>query len=306
MILMSASISLPIVFFIEVIQPTLSVFLIIGLGYLFASFKRINFGDFTTILLYLTTPCLVLTSLTKIKIETVDILYLFSGALFVICSMGIIANFIIRNIDGNPVGFYLPTMFMNSGNMGLPTVLLTFGEEGLLKAIIYFVTVGFSHFTLGIYLISGEKRLREVFSLPLIYAFVSGLLLNMLNINLPHFIAKPLEMLGNASIPLMLLSLGYFLKQIKKVPIKMAFFAALLRIGGGFLLSLIFVSIFNPATLIKKVIILQSCMPSAVINFIFSERYKCNQELVASTIFISTLMSFFTTPIVIAFLKIFF
>lgn len=293
------------VLFFDVIQPTLSVFLIIGLGYLFASFKRINFGDFTTILLYLTTPCLVFTSLTKIKIHTADILYLFSGALFVIISMGVITSLIIRNTEKKPIGLYLPTMFMNSGNMGLPTALLTFGEEGLLKAIIYFVTVGFSHFTLGIYLISGEKRIKEVFSLPLIYAFISGLMLNIFHINLPDFIAKPLEMLGNASIPLMLLSLGYFLKQIKKVPLKMAFFASLLRIGGGFLLSLIFVSILDPAPLIKKVIILQSSMPSAVVNFIFSERYGCNPDLVASTIFISTLMSFITTPIVIALLKIF-
>ena len=52
----------------------------------------------------------------------------------------------------------------------------------------------------------------------------------------------------------------------------------------------------------RKVILLSSAMPAAVINFIICERYNLQSDLVASIIATSTLISIITTPIIIIFL----
>ena len=57
--------------------------------------------------------------------------------------------------------------------------------------------------------------------------------------------------------------------------------------------------LFGIEGLEQKIIILSSSMPSAVINFIVSYRYKLQSELVASIIALSTIVSLFTTPVIL-------
>ena len=54
--------------------------------------------------------------------------------------------------------------------------------------------------------------------------------------------------------------------------------------------------------LIAKVLILQFSMPSAVFNFILSDRYNKSPEKVASLVFVSTVLSIPVIPIILYFL----
>ncbi|MBE9531842.1 MAG: AEC family transporter, partial [Proteobacteria bacterium] len=64
----------------------------------------------------------------------------------------------------------------------------------------------------------------------------------------------------------------------------------------------IIVTLLGIEGLNKKVIILASSMPAAVITFIMSHKYKVDSALVASTVAISTLISVITTPLVLLWL----
>jgi predicted permease len=74
---------------------------------------------------------------------------------------------------------------------------------------------------------------------------------------------------------------------------------SVIRIGGGFLIALLVTYAFDIGGLNGKIILLSSAMPSAVINFVVSQRYNLDSDLVASTVATSTLMSVATTPLVL-------
>ena len=70
----------------------------------------------------------------------------------------------------------------------------------------------------------------------------------------------------------------------------------------GFIISSVICSFFNIDSLLIKVFIIQYSMPSAVFNFILADKYNKNPDRVASIVFVSTLLSLFTIPVILYFL----
>ncbi len=288
---------MPILNILSIVFP---VFSIIGIGYLFARFKKLSLEPVINILLYLTIPSLVIASLVKKKIILNELLIVSTAAVIVVIGTGIISFIYLRIINRKELrGFYLSTMFMNSGNMAFPLALLAFGEEGLAVAVIYYVAISLMVYSLGIYIAKGEGGFKEIFRLPLIYATVAGLALNFTDAAVPKPILSTLDMLGAATIPLMLVSLGYQLHSTHITFFGISVGGAIIRIFGGTMLAYFTTIFFNIKGLEQNIIILSSSMPSAVINFIVSHRYKLDSSLVASIIAMSTIVSLFTTPILL-------
>src|SRR5262245_12851988 len=73
-----------------------------------------------------------------------------------------------------------------------------------------------------------------MFRLPLIYAAVAGLAVNLAQIRIPELLLQPIVMLGQATIPIMLISLGYRLYQVESLQLDHALGGSLLRVFGGF------------------------------------------------------------------------
>ncbi len=286
---------------LKVISIVFPVFSIIGIGFIFARFKKISLEPIIEVLLYLTIPSLVISSLAKKPLVMAEVTAVSLAACGVVFGTGIISFLYLRLINRKELrGFYLPTMFMNSGNMAFPLALLAFGEEGLAIAIIYYVAISILVYSLGIYIAKGQGGFSEIFKLPLIYASIAGITLNLTDTTLPKSILSTVEILGNATIPLMLVSLGYRLHSTYLTSLDISIAGALIRIAGGALIAYLITATFGIDGLNQKIIVLSSSMPSAVINFIVSYRYKLHSELVASIISVSTVLSLITTPVVLA------
>ncbi|MEK6598937.1 MAG: AEC family transporter [Deltaproteobacteria bacterium] len=286
---------------IKVLSIVFPVFSIIGLGFIFARFKKISLEPVIEILLYLTIPALVISSLTKKHLVPGELVIVSLAASGVVLGTGLVSLIYLRIINRKELkGFYLPTMFMNSGNMAFPIALLAFGEEGLAIAIIYYVAISLLVYSLGIYIAKGQGGFSEIFKLPLIYASIAGITINLTDTSLPKSILSTVEILGSATIPLMLISLGYRLHSTRLISLNISIAGALIRIAGGGLIAYLITTLFGIDGLSQKIIILSSSMPSAVINFIVSYRYKLHSELVASIISISTVLSLITTPVILA------
>ncbi len=285
------------------LEVAFPVFAIIAIGYVFARFRKIELGSVVDLLLYITIPALVVSSLSKKPLHGELLLTVALSATAVVLVVGGIA-FIYLYVTGKREfrGFYLPTMFMNTGNMGLPLALLAFGQSGLTVAILYYVTVSILVYTIGIYIGRGRGGFSEILRLPLIYATVAGIALNAGHVPIPVPILTILDMLGAATIPLMQLSLGYRLYSVSLSRPMPALTSSLLRLGGGFLIALTITRVFNINGVTGKVIILSSSMPSAVINFIISQRYNINTEFVSSAVALSTILSAITIPIILLWL----
>ncbi|MBI5681954.1 MAG: AEC family transporter [Deltaproteobacteria bacterium] len=193
-------------------------------------------------------------------------------------------------------------MFMNSGNMAFPLALLAFGSDGLTIAVLYYVAISIMVYSIGIYIAKGDGGLYEMLKLPLIYAAITGMLLNLTETPIPQPLFLTMDMLGAATIPLMLISLGYHLRSTHITSFGLSIAGTIIRIFGGIILAYLVTISFGIKGIEQKIIILSSSMPSAVINFIVSYRYKLHSELVASIIAMSTIVSLFITPLVLYFL----
>jgi predicted permease len=135
--------------------------------------------------------------------------------------------------------------------------------------------------------------------LPLIYASLAGLGFNLLQIKLPELLLQPLAMLGQATIPIMLISLGYRLHEVESLQWGHALGGALVRIFGGFAVANLAVYLIGAQGVNRQVLLLYGALPAAVINFVLTEKYRQDPGLAASIVVISTLISLFSIPLVL-------
>ena len=190
----------------------------------------------------------------------------------------------------------------NTGYIGYPVALFAFGVAGLSRAVVYDMVGSFFLYSVGIYIINHKNEIKEIFKIPLLYAIVIGLLVNLLKIPIPDFVFNPIEMIGMITIPLALLVLGYRLTEIKVSSARIAFLASLFRICIGFFIAFLIIKLFSIQGLVKNIILLQAAMPSAVMTMILCQKYKRDASLVASIVLITTIMGLVSIPIILSIL----
>ena len=105
-------------------------------------------------------------------------------------------------------------------------------------------------------------------------------------------------MLGQATIPIMLISLGYLLHEVESLQWGRARGGAIVRIFGGFAAANIAVLAIGATGVNRQVLLLYGALPAAVINFVLTEKYRQDPALAASIVVISTLLSILTIPVV--------
>lgn len=282
----------------EVVFP---VFAIIGVGYILARSKQLDIPTISEIMVYTSSPCLIFTSIARRDIVASEWLVMGGAAVVIVLGTGMLMWLYQRASAVQMRGLYLPSMFMNAGNMALPFSLLAFGQAGLDKAIIFFVAIAMLSYSLGVFIAKGEGGFQEMFKLPLIYSALGGLACATFHIQLPTFLMKPLEMLADVAIPLMILNLGIQLRSLRVSDIRRAAVGAGIRMGGGLLIAAGFVILLRIVGVSRNVILLDSIMPPAVFNVILAQKYGADPEAVASAIVLGTLLSVVTTPVYLMF-----
>ena len=280
------------------LAPVIPVFLLVAAGFLFAHWKKISLTAVTEIIVYLGTPSLVFGSLASKPLQPADIAVLFTGILIIFAAVGLLIRLYFFCFRFHSRGFALPTLFMNAGNMGIPLALFAFGQAGFQRATLMFVMITFLQYSLGIYILNRHSNWTEIFRLPLIYAAVAGLCVNLAQIEIPELLLQPVTMLGQATIPIMLISLGYRLHQVESLQWGHALGGALLRIVGGFVSANIAAHWIGAEGVNRQVLLLYGSLPAAVVNFILTEKYRQDPGLAASIVVLSTLISVVTVPAV--------
>jgi predicted permease len=282
---------------IKPLSPVIPVFFLIALGFAFARWKPINLASVTEIIVYLGTPSLVFTSLAGKPLYAGDLAILFGGILAIYAGVGFLIRLYFLVFRFHSRGFALPVLFMNAGNMGLPLALFAFGQSGMQRATVLFVMCTFLQYSLGIFILQERGNWKEMFRLPLIYATIAGLAVNLVQLRIPELLLQPLVMLGQSVIPFMLVSLGYRLYNVASLQWGHALGGALVRIGGGFAAANIAVMLIGAEGVNRQVLLLYGCLPSAVVNFVLTEKYRQDPELAASIVVLSTLISVVTIPV---------
>ena len=109
-------------------------------------------------------------------------------------------------------------MFSNGGNYGLPVVSFAFGEEALSYGTVFFLTGSVLTNTVGAFLAAaGRRSLRtaalSVLKMPAIYGIAAAMFVIATGIDMPTPLLRPITMLSDAALPLMILVLGMQLER---------------------------------------------------------------------------------------------
>lgn len=198
--------------------------------------------------------------------------------------------------------FLVPLVFGNYGNMGLPLCLFAFGEPGLAIGLGIFVVTTLAHFSIGVAILNGPGAIGAVTRSPIVYAGVFAGLMVICAWQLPKAVINTLDILGGVTVPLMLITLGVSLSSLRPGGVAKALLLACLRLAVGLGAGLLTVHLLDLQGLMRKVILLQSATPAAVFNYLLALQYRRQPDAVAGMVLWSTLLSFFTIPLLLYFI----
>ena len=112
------------------------VFSIVAIGYFYARHRHeTDMSSGNRINMEIFTPALIFDYMSGSDYALTDYLYLSLGCVFVVLGSGVIAWPVARALGYQWKTLVPPMMFNNCGNMGLPLVVLAFGESMLPAAI---------------------------------------------------------------------------------------------------------------------------------------------------------------------------
>lgn len=291
---------------------TLPIIIIVTAGYGLARYTRVETQSLSVVTTYLLSPCLVFTALVRADLQAAGGLRLvgvvavqFAALLLLTLAVG----HVMRLDRAARNGMALSTVLYNSGNYGLPASLFAFGQEGFRIATVVYVVSAIVAYSGGVFLASAGRNapgraLTDMFRLPLIYAVALGLIVNRAGWTVPLPIWRPLDLMAQGAIPLLLLALGVQLGRARPAVVSVPLgVVTALRLVASPALTAVLLSAFGMTGLAGRVLILSTAMPTAVSAFLVAAQFETAPALVASAVFVTTLASFVTVPIVLLWLQ---
>tara|TARA_Y100000590_G_scaffold463179_1_gene629251 strand:- start:680 stop:1579 length:900 start_codon:yes stop_codon:yes gene_type:complete len=283
----------------EVLFP---VFLIIGIGYWYGK-KDPKFDTkfITTFAGNFGLPAIIFYSLTSTNISMELFLrFSFYITLYVLIFAAI--GIIILKILNKDIYRLLPPLILpNTGNMGMPLCLFAYGKMGLAIATAATAMILVFHFTVNILLASKKFSIKPLLNCVPVYALLISLLFVYFKIPSPKFLENATFLIGYSTIFLVLMSLGVALSKLKVFSLKETLIYSIVRVIIGPIVGFAFVKFFNLSGVEAGVMFIQASMPSAILTYLVSRIYSPRKisDSIASTVALSTFMSFFTLIVVV-------
>ncbi|WP_163559874.1 AEC family transporter [Halomonas sp. NO4] len=272
-----------------------------GLGFTWIRLGHPYPVEFVTRLVFnIGTPALVIASLSDAEIDAGSFGRTMLATALVITLMAGVAFLLARLLRRDWRVLLAPTMYPNTGNMGLPVVLYAFGSAGFVYGITMMVTVSLFQFTLGTILASRGNPLKSLAKTPTVYAILIALALLLTDTDLPLWAANSVDLISGFTVPLMLITLGVSLASIQVKSLRSGIGFSLLRIPAAALLAWGIGHLLELPPMAQSILVLQMSMPVAVFNYLFAQKARREPEYVASLVFCSTLLSLFYLPLLLA------
>ena len=285
----------------EVIFP---VFFVVGIGYyLGKKDPKINTKFITNFAANIGSPAIVFYSVVAsgLTFDTFKIYFFYY--LLAIISFAIIGIIFLFFLKKDLLMELPPFILPNTGNMGLPICLFAYGSQGLGVAGAISSLIILFHFTLGVFLADKKFTLDVIVKSPAFYSVIISVLFIYFNIEAPVFLINTTQLLTYATIFLILMSLGIALTRLKVFSFTNAFVSSIARVIIGPIIGFLIIKYFDLSGFAAGVLLIQCSMPSAILNYLVGSIYSPKKivDNIASMIVVSTILSFFTIPIVVFF-----
>jgi predicted permease len=304
-------VSVPLVASIFV-SDILPIFIIAGVGFLLARRLGANVKTLATVTFNSLSPCLVFDQLVTAQISGSQSLRVAAFCVLLTMAIGVAAwlSSVPLRLDRTTFSsFLLVAMFSNSGNYALPVVLFAFGKEALAFASVYFVTSAILLYTAGI-LVAASGRgsvrmaLARLFKVPAVYAVAAAVIVLATGATVPVAVMRPIGLLSNAAIPVMLLVLGMQLERAAapKHPSAVAA-AVMLSLVVAPIIAFGLTAALGLSGAARQAAIIEASMPAAVITTVLALEFDLDAGFATSVVFFTTLLSPITLVLLIAYLQ---
>jgi len=290
------------------------LYLTIFVGYLLAKYFKVKREHIAFLLIYILGPCVIFFAVLSIEIN-VQLIFL---PLFIYIFGSLIAFFVLhryknswKDASVNTLAFTCGTG--NTGYFGIPLAMILLEPKmanififATLASLLYENTTGFFVTAKGSF--TARQSIMKVLKLPLLYAFLSGLIFNILGFRTPEFIIPYFENFKWAYGLLGMMMLGMGMKgftlneDFDKKYIKIAYSFKFI-IWPGVILALIFLDktfIHFLGDDIHRVMFLFSIVPLAGNTVTLAILLKAKPEKASFTVLLSTLISVVYIPVVLA------
>lgn len=291
---------------LEAIGPT---FLLVAVGYGLGRLGKIPARPFAEASFWVLSPALIFETLRTAQLPVRE-----AGlvALFVLAHYG--AMFLLSVIFGKKLFPSDPDAqrvvsllftFGNCGNLGLPILLFAFGQKAVDVGVVFLATNTVLLSTLGVGIATWQTRvalktlLRNVLAVPWPYAVALAVVIRITN-SWPEGLARASGLLSQAAIPIFLLLLGLELASVDIHALaKPAVLVALGRLAFASALAWLLAPFFSAEPIIRRSLVIEGSVPSAVNAYILATQYQRRPDLAATALLISTLLSLGTLSLIL-------
>jgi predicted permease len=278
----------------------LPVFVVVVVGYLYARRVKPDMSQVNRLSMVILGPALVFSALASKEFSVADNVTLMLGSVGVVLGSGLLAWPVARlmGIDYRTLG---PTaMFNNCGNMGLPLAVLAFGQGGFSAMVALFTISNLLHFTLGTWLVDHHAKFGALMRNPMVWATVLGFAFALIHPPMPEWAQFGIKMVGDALIPMMLLSLGVRLYEVRWDDWHIGVVGGILCPAAGIAVALALAPLLGLTEMQRGLLILFGALPPAVLNFMVAEQFRQEPAKVASIVLIGNVLSVVFVPIGLA------
>ena len=287
---------------IKLIDVLFPVFLVIGIGYWYGK-KDPKFDTrfITSFAGNFGLPAIIFYSLTTTDIS-IELFLKFSYYITLYVIIFALIGIVILKLLNKDIYRLLPPLILpNTGNMGMPLCLFAYGKMGLAIATAATSMILVFHFSVNILLASKKFSIKPLLNCIPVYALLISLIFVYFKIPSPKFLENATFLIGYSTIFLVLMSLGVALSKLKVFHFKETLIYSFVRVIIGPIVGFGFVKFFNLSGVEAGVMFIQASMPSAILTYLVSKIYspKKISNSIASTVALSTFLSFFTLIIVV-------
>lgn len=304
------------------VNQLIQLFLIICIGYFVFKIDILNETvnkHINSLIINVTMPLMIISSVLAMNdrpaSSIIAILFAVSIGFFII--MPILAFIIVKimlktmHIVKSRQGVYMFMMiFSNVAFMGMPILNAACGEDGptaVFYAAVLNIFFNLSVFTYGVIIIGyGDTvkttlKFKDLLS-PGILSSIIAIVIYALNIHFPSTIENVIDTVGDLTSPLAMLLVGSTLASMRLKEVFNEWRVYVFSAIKQFILPILLYPVFKLCIgddLLFNVMFIEFLMPIANIALMLATEHGLDYKFVSKTIFISTLMSLISIPLVI-------
>ncbi len=292
----------------QLLNLQFTIFFLVGAGYLLTRlgiFPVTARKPLTDLVLDFILPCNIIVSFIIEFDREVLTGCLLSFAVAAVCQVLTCAlGYLLYGRDGDTGNRVLQyaTFVSNAGFLGLPIISGLYGARALLYASVYLIPQRIMMWSAGVSCfenVKGRDVLKKIATHPCIIATVIGLGLMLTQLPVPAALEQALRAAGNCNTGLSMIVVGNILAGVdaREVLSRRGLGYCVLRLAVLPLCTLVGCRLVGLDALVTKVSVILSGMPAAATTALMAARYNTAEKLAAGLVFLSTLVSLVTIPL---------